>query len=106
MKRIFQKLLLSSAVTAVCGCSSVMSHTGGGELGYYPGTRASYKMLKDDETSWGMKPLVALDMPFTAVMDTVLIPWDAFRTDKSIKSRVEESENKNLATNSAIPPAS
>lgn len=50
-----------------------MSHTGGGELGYYPGTRASYQMLKNDETSWGMKPLVALDMPFTAVMDTVLI---------------------------------
>ncbi len=88
----------------ISGCSSVMTHTGGQE-GYYPGTRASYSMLTDDETSWGYKPFVALDMPFTAVMDTVLLPWDMFRTDKSVKSRVEASESKNLATNSVIPPA-
>ncbi len=80
-----------------------MTHTGGQE-GYYPGTRASYEMLADDETSWGYKPFVALDMPFTAVMDTVLLPWDMFRTDKSIKSKVEASEKQNLATNSVIPP--
>jgi hypothetical protein len=43
-------------------------------------------------------------MPFTAVMDTVLLPWDMFRNDKSLKSQVEASESKNLATNSVIPP--
>ncbi|VEB03457.1 outer membrane lipoprotein YidQ [Klebsiella pneumoniae] len=32
-----------------------------------------------------MKSLVALDMPFTAVMDTLLLPWDMFRTDSSIQ---------------------
>lgn len=81
-----------------------MTHTGGQE-GYYPGTRASYDMLTNSETGWGYKPFVALDMPFTAVMDTVLLPWDMFRTDKSVKARVEASESKNLATNSVIPPA-
>lgn len=52
-----------------------------------------------------MKSLVALDMPFTAVMDTLLLPWDLFRTDSSVKSRVEKSEQETLATNSVIPPA-
>ncbi|WP_202306457.1 YceK/YidQ family lipoprotein [Dryocola clanedunensis] len=104
MKIYFPKIVLSSGIFVMCGCSSVMTHTGGQE-GYYPGTKASYEMLTDSDTSWGYKPFVALDMPLTAVMDTVLLPWDMFRDDKSLKSRVEASESKNLATNSVIPPA-
>ncbi|SFU11041.1 Uncharacterized conserved protein YceK [Kosakonia arachidis] len=82
-----------------------MSHTGGKE-GVYPGTRASSAMLADDDTGIGTKSLVVLDMPFTAIMDTLLLPWDLFRKDDSIKSRVEKSEQASLATDSAIPPAS
>lgn len=81
-----------------------MSHTGGKE-GIYPGTRASSAMLSNDDTSIGMKSLVALDMPFTAIFDTLLLPWDFFRRDSSIKSRVEKSEQANFSTNSVIPPA-
>ena len=75
-----------------------MSHTGGKE-GTYPGTRASATMIGDDETNWGTKSLAILDMPFTAVMDTLLLPWDVFR------SRVEKSEANAQATNAVIPPA-
>lgn len=103
MKSSLPKVLLSSGLLMMSGCSSVMTHTGG-QAGVYPGTRASMDMLTDSETSWGYKPFVALDMPLTAVMDTVLLPWDMFRTDKSLKSQVEASESKNLATNSIIPP--
>ena len=53
----------------------MMSHTGGKE-GTYPGTRASATMIGDDETNWGTKSLAILDMPFTAVMDTLLLPWN------------------------------
>ncbi len=102
--RQLQHLFLGSGLVALCGCSSMMTHTGGQE-GYYPGTRASYELLKDGDTSWGIKPFVALDMPFTAVADTLLIPWDAFHTHDSVRARVEKSEQKNLATNSVIPPA-
>jgi uncharacterized protein YceK len=98
------KLTLFSGMMALGGCSSVMSHTGGKE-GTYPGTRASAGMLGDDDTNWGTKSLVVLDMPFTAVMDTLLLPWDMFRTDNSVRSRVEKSEQKTLATNAVIPPA-
>lgn len=62
-------------------------------------------MLSDDDTGIGTKSLVVLDMPFTAVMDTLLLPWDIFRKDNSIKSRVEKSEQANLVTNSVIPPS-
>ncbi|KKY84406.1 hypothetical protein OA46_15355 [Enterobacter cloacae] len=103
MKNVLIKLTTFSAVVLLCGCSSVMSHTGGKE-GTYPGTRASATMLSDDDTNWGTKSLVILDMPFTAVFDTLLLPWDFFRADSSVRSRVEKSEQETLATNSVIPP--
>ena len=88
----------------LAGCSSVMSHTGGKE-GTYPGTRASADILGDETTNWGTKSLVALDLPFTAVADTLLLPWDLFRKDTSVRSRVEKSEKQNQAMNAVIPPA-
>lgn len=104
MKNVLIKLTAFSVVILLSGCSSVMSHTGGKE-GTYPGTRASAEMISDDDTNWGTKSLAVLDMPFTAVMDTLLLPWDLFRTDSSVRSRVEKSEKQNLATKSVIPPA-
>ena len=104
MKNVLIKLTMFSGVVLLCGCSSVMSHTGGKE-GTYPGTRASVAIISDDDTNWGTKSLVILDMPFTAVADTLLLPWDMFRTDSSVRSRVEKSEQQNLATNAVIPPA-
>lgn len=104
MKNVPGKFLAGACGFVLCGCSSMMTHTGG-EEGYYPGTRASFDLLKNSETSWGVKPLVALDMPFTAVLDTLLLPWDAFRDDNSVRSRVRQSERDALATNSVIPPA-
>lgn len=77
----------------------------GGEEGTYPGTRASATMIGDDETNWGTKSLAILDMPFTAVLDTILLPWDVFRKDSSVRSRVEKSEANAQATNAVIPPA-
>ncbi|VTN12753.1 Predicted periplasmic lipoprotein [Raoultella terrigena] len=75
----------------------------GGKEGTYPGTRASAQMLGNSDANWGTKSLVALDMPLTAVMDTLLLPWDMFRTDSSIKSRVEKSEKETLATQFGYP---
>ena len=104
IRNVLLTLMMCSGMVLLSGCSSVMSHTGGKE-GTYPGTRSSAQTLGDSDTNWGVKSLVALDMPFTAVMDTLLLPWDMFRTDSSIKSRVEKSEKATLATNSVIPPA-
>jgi uncharacterized protein YceK len=104
MKILILLPVLCSGMMALTGCSSVMSHTGGKE-GTYPGTRASAEMLGDEATGWGTKSLVALDMPFTAVADTLLLPWDLFRKDNTVRTRVEKSEKETQAMNALIPPA-
>ncbi|MDC7919182.1 YceK/YidQ family lipoprotein, partial [Escherichia coli] len=85
IRNVLLAFMICSGMTLLGGCSSVMSHTGGKE-GTYPGTRASATMIGDDETNWGTKSLAILDMPFTAVMDTLLLPWDVFRKDSSVRS--------------------
>ncbi len=103
--------LLVCGVLTTSGCSSVMSHTGASQ-GYYPGTRASADLIADDNTSWVIKPLAAIDLPFSAVLDTVLLPWDYFRTDHdSAHERVLQSEKMagteaSLATAASMPPTS
>jgi uncharacterized protein YceK len=104
IRNVLLAFMICSGMTLLGGCSSVMSHTGGKE-GTYPGTRASATMIGDDETNWGTKSLAILDMPFTAVMDTLLLPWDVLRKDSSVRSRVEKSEANAQATNAVIPPA-
>ncbi|EHW2952017.1 YceK/YidQ family lipoprotein [Escherichia coli] len=104
IRNVLLAFMICSGMTLLGGCSSVMSHTGGKE-GTYPGTRASATMIGDDETNWGTKSLAILDMPFTAVMDTLLLPWDVFRKDSSVRSRIEKSEANAQATNAVIPPA-
>ncbi|EER0018331.1 YceK/YidQ family lipoprotein [Escherichia coli] len=104
IRNVLLAFMICSGMTLLGGCSSVMSHTGGKE-GTYPGTRASATMIGDDETNWGTKSLAILDIPFTAVMDTLLLPWDVFRKDSSVRSRVEKSEANAQATNAVIPPA-
>ncbi|EFN4063462.1 YceK/YidQ family lipoprotein [Escherichia coli] len=104
IRNVLLAFMICSGMTLLGGCSSVMSHTGGKE-GTYPGTRASATIIGDDETNWGTKSLAILDMPFTAVMDTLLLPWDVFSKDSSVRSRVEKSEANAQATNAVIPPA-
>ncbi|EJK7355684.1 YceK/YidQ family lipoprotein [Escherichia coli] len=104
IRNVLLAFMICSGMTLLGGCSSVMSHTGGKE-GTYPGTRASATMISDDETNWGTKSLAILDMPFTAVLDTILLPWDVFRKDSSVRSRVEKSEADAQETNNVIPPA-
>lgn len=89
---------LVACVSLVCtsGCSSVMMH-GGPSEGYYPGTRASVNVLTDKDSGWVMKPLAAIDLPFSAVLDTLLLPLDYFRTagSDSPRERVRRSEQTN-----------
>ena len=81
LKRTAISLLVAgSGLVATAGCSSVMTHTGA-EQGYYSGTRANMDVLRSDDTSWAMTSLIILDMPFSALMDTVLLPYDYVRAD-------------------------
>ncbi|MHA7844671.1 YceK/YidQ family lipoprotein [Serratia sp. D1N4] len=92
----------SCMLLTTSGCSSVMSHTGA-DQGYYAGTRANVDMMKKDDTSWAMIPLLAIDLPLSAAMDTLLLPYDYLRSDsdkkaKSPKARIQQDEEQNQAT--------
>lgn len=88
-------VLAAGIIIALSGCSSVMTRTGG-DQGYYSGTRAGINMLEDDHTSWAMMPLVAIDIPFSAALDTLLLPYDYYHSDdkpeKSLHDRVSDSD--------------
>ncbi|TCV95491.1 YceK/YidQ family lipoprotein [Biostraticola tofi] len=73
-------LAAAFALLGGSGCSSIMTHTGNHQ-GYYPGTRAAMDMLRDDETPWNMIPLASIDLPFSAVLDTLLLPYDYYHQD-------------------------
>lgn len=92
----------SCMLLTTCGCSSVMSHTGA-DQGYYAGTRANVNMMKSNDTSWAMIPLLAVDLPLSAAMDTLLLPYDYLRSGKdktaeSPKARIQHEEEQNKAT--------
>lgn len=95
----FAGLLACLSLAGTSGCASIMSHSGP-DQGYYPGTRAGAKVVADSSNGWVMRPLAALDLPFTAVLDTLLLPWDYFRSDSdrtgdSPRERVLRSEQQN-----------
>ena len=89
---------------ATSGCSSVMTHTGPNQ-GYYPGTRASSEMMMDSNNNWVIRPMAAIDLPFSAVLDTLLLPWDYYRADDtdSSQARIHRSEQQNQ-TAASLPP--
>lgn len=103
MKRTLISLLMTGSGLALTGgCSSVMTHTGP-DQGYYSGTRANIDVLRSDDTSWAMTPLVVLDMPFSAVMDTLLLPYDYSRSGTgdqaaSPRERIRRSEQQQAVT--------
>ncbi|MBD2783765.1 YceK/YidQ family lipoprotein [Xenorhabdus sp. DI] len=89
----------------VTGCSSIMTHNGPYQ-GYYSGAKANIGMLQDDKTGWIMKPLLVLDLPFSAFLDTLLLPYDYARSDQdnaeqSPKHRIEQLDKNPTVTQSA-----
>ena len=102
MKSVLLPLVTGCAFLSVSGCSSVMSHTGGHQ-GYYPGTRADVSMISSEDTSWAMTPLLIVDLPFSALLDTLLLPYDYYRQDKlNTRDRIKASEEQNLAISHGI----
>lgn len=95
----FAGLLTCLSLAGTSGCSSFMSHSGPYQ-GYYSGTRAGAKVVADSNNGWVMRPLAAIDLPFSAVMDTLFLPYDYYRSGSdtavdSPRERVLQSEQQN-----------
>ncbi len=94
-------LNIFSCLILLSGCSSIMTHVGPHQ-GYYSGTKADSRILKDSDTGWVIKPLAMIDLPFSALLDTVLLPYDYFQIEKVVslpspKERVQNWENDQVA---------
>ncbi|WP_392397987.1 YceK/YidQ family lipoprotein [Providencia rustigianii] len=100
----FRSLVLTTSLTVtLSGCSSIMTHAGPTDS-YYPGTKNSVDMLQNEDTGWVVKPLLVIDLPFTALMDTLLIPLDYIKSDgnqasDSPKKRVEQLDKQQKSIN-------
>ncbi|SFU60134.1 YceK/YidQ family lipoprotein [Xenorhabdus koppenhoeferi] len=84
----------------VTGCSGIMTHSGPHQ-GYYSGAKTNIDMLKDGRTGWFIKPLLAVDLPLSAFLDTLLIPYDYVRSnqnkaEQSPKHRIEQLEKTSI----------
>ncbi|MBG5920413.1 YceK/YidQ family lipoprotein [Providencia stuartii] len=99
---LLTRILICTPLLFLTGCSSIMTHAGPSD-GYYPGSKNSLEMLKDENTGWIMRPLLAIDLPFTAIMDTLLIPLDYVKSDSnpeesSPKKRIEALDKQTNTT--------
>ncbi|WP_159566126.1 YceK/YidQ family lipoprotein [Budvicia diplopodorum] len=85
VKRSLLPICACSSILALSGCSSIMAHVGPYE-GYYAGTSNDAEMIADSDNGWMMRSMLMVDLPFTALLDTVLLPYDYYRSTNSRKS--------------------
>ncbi|CDG19857.1 conserved exported protein of unknown function [Xenorhabdus poinarii G6] len=102
--KVFLLLCTTLGCLLVTGCSSIMTHSGPYQ-GYYSGAKANIDMLQDDKTGWFMKPMLAIDLPFSAFLDTLLLPYDYARSDQdsaaqSPKHRIEQRDKNPIVVQS------
>ena len=70
-----RSLVLLAGVCALSGCASVVSRSHANHDRWYPGTQQIWRDLSIDP--WYSQSLDLVDLPLSAVADTVLLPWDA-----------------------------
>jgi len=86
-RRICTLSVITAVAAAACGCSSITarSYSGGDPKipraypGVYPGVRhTTYCLEHVDEIPEGhlLRPIFIADLPFSAALDTVLLPFD------------------------------
>ncbi|WP_318369603.1 YceK/YidQ family lipoprotein [Enterobacter sp.] len=68
-------------ILSTTGCSSVITRAGEYDKYYvYPGVRSSADQLSNHNStssSSSVNPLLIIDLPFSFILDTVLLPADA-----------------------------
>jgi uncharacterized protein YceK len=70
-----RSLVLIAALMTLCSCAAVVSRTHANSDQWYPGTKQNWRDLSIDP--WYSQSLDLVDLPLSAVADTVLLPWDA-----------------------------
>jgi len=87
----FIRLIIGLSTTALMGCSTAYTLTGNtntttfesGETckipRVYSGVAYDAQIIRNGAEEWGIAVFAALDLPFSAVADTVLLPYTLVR---------------------------
>lgn len=83
MTRKIIPLLLALALP-LAGCAAVQARSEDGATEFYAGTRENVAQLRDpDPEDRALRRLMyVVDLPFSAILDTFLIPFDWLRRKK------------------------
>ena len=65
---------LAAAILFLTGCASISARWRGEGGKAYPGVRMDIEHVKNYQTEGEL--VAILDIPFSALVDTLLIPWD------------------------------
>lgn len=65
---------LAAAILFLTGCSSISARWRGERGRAYPGVRMDVEHVKNYQTEGEL--IAILDIPFSALVDTLFIPWD------------------------------
>lgn len=77
MRSAFRAVLLLALATLVApGCASVLARSLRPDDAPYVGARSGWEEVTGPNRQVSERAFFALDLPFSAVLDTVLLPWD------------------------------
>lgn len=73
-----------AVIVALSGCAAVQARSEDGATEFYAGTRENVAQLRDpDPEDRALRRLMyVVDLPFSAILDTFLIPFDYLRRKK------------------------
>jgi uncharacterized protein YceK len=77
-------ILLGLSLPFTAGCAAVQARSEDGATEFYAGTRENVAQLRDpDPEDRALRRLMyVVDLPFSAILDTFLIPFDYLRRKK------------------------
>ncbi len=80
-----KRTLMLALLAATTGCAAVEARREDGAAEFYAGTRENVEQLRNpSEEDRALRRLMyVVDLPFSAILDTLLIPVDYFRRSKA-----------------------
>ena len=81
-------ILLIASIWSLSGCATYVYRTDGGAEGVYPAVKTDFNMMDYVLNAHGGSPasiaipaviLLGIDVPVSAVIDTVLLPYDLLK---------------------------
>ena len=90
-------LSITLLVMIVSGCASTVSRafSDPSEAVFYPGIKGNYEYLTNTDSDFGERAILGVvDIPFSLVLDTVLLPFDTYDYFKYKDNDKENSANQ------------